>query len=149
MTERLERARTLLFERRSSRERPLLDDKVLTDWNGLMIAALARAGRIAGEPDHVAAAREAADFIDRTMWRDGSLLHRYRAGESALEGNLDLHTFLGLREGNAGYDDITVKVNIDADASPEALQALHDKVSSTSPVGHTLGRAIPIKFELA
>jgi len=67
----------------------------------------------------------------------------------ALEGNLDLHTFLGLREGNAGYDDITVKVNIDADASPEALQALHDKVSSTSPVGHTLGRAIPIKFELA
>jgi len=67
----------------------------------------------------------------------------------ALEGNLDLHTFLGLREGNAGYDDITVKVNIDADASPEALQALHDKVSSTSPVGHTLGRAIPIKFELS
>jgi len=66
-----------------------------------------------------------------------------------LEGNLDLHTFLGLREGNAGYDDITVKVNIDTDASPEALQDLHDKVSSSSPVGHTLGRAIPIKIELA
>lgn len=66
-----------------------------------------------------------------------------------LEGNLDLHTFLGLRDGNAGYDDITVKVDIDTDASPEALQALHDKVSSTSPVGHTLGRAIPIRIELA
>ena len=64
-----------------------------------------------------------------------------------LEGDLDLHTFLGLKEGNAGYDNITVKVNIDTDASPEALQELHDKVSNTSPVGHTLGRAIPVKIE--
>jgi hypothetical protein len=96
--ERLVRARGLLFERRASRERPLLDDKVLTDWNGLMIAALARAGRVAGEPAHVAAAREAADFIDRTMWRDGSLLHRYRAGESAIEGNLDDYACLGWGE---------------------------------------------------
>lgn len=65
-----------------------------------------------------------------------------------IEGDLDLHTFLGLKEGNAGYDNITVKVNIDTDASPEVLQELHDKVSNTSPVGHTLGRAIPVKFEL-
>ncbi len=65
-----------------------------------------------------------------------------------LEGDIDLHTFLGLKEGNAGYDNITVKVNIDTDASPEALQELHDKVSNTSPVGHTLGRAIPVKIEL-
>jgi uncharacterized OsmC-like protein len=65
-----------------------------------------------------------------------------------LEGDLDLHTFLGLKEGNAGYDSITVKVNIDSDASSEALHALHDKVSNTSPVGHTLGRAIPVKLEL-
>ena len=65
-----------------------------------------------------------------------------------LEGDLDLHTFLGLREGNAGYDSITVKVNIDSDASAQDLQALHDKVSSTSPVGHSLGQAIPLKIEL-
>ena len=65
-----------------------------------------------------------------------------------LEGDVDLHAFLGLKEGNAGYDNITVKVNIDTDASPEALQELHDKVSNTSPVGHTLGRAIPVKIEL-
>jgi uncharacterized OsmC-like protein len=65
-----------------------------------------------------------------------------------LEGDIDLHTFLGLKEGNAGYDNITVKVNIDSDASPEDLATLHDKVSNTSPVGHTLGRAIPVKFEL-
>ena len=66
-----------------------------------------------------------------------------------LEGNLDLHTFLGLTDGNAGYSDISVKVNIDSDASPEALQTLHDKVTNTSPVGHTLSRAIPIKIDLA
>jgi uncharacterized OsmC-like protein len=65
----------------------------------------------------------------------------------SLEGDLDLHTFLGLREGNAGYGNITVKVDIDTDASAEDLQALHDKVSRTSPVGHTLSRAIPIKIE--
>ena len=64
-----------------------------------------------------------------------------------LEGDLDLHTFLGLKEGHAGYDHITVKVNIDCDASSEDLQKLHEKVSSTSPVGHTLGCAIPMKFE--
>ena len=65
-----------------------------------------------------------------------------------LEGDLDLHTFLGLKQDHAGYNNITVKVNIDCDASPEDLQALHDNVSNSSPVGHTLGRAIPLKFEL-
>lgn len=66
-----------------------------------------------------------------------------------LEGKLDLHTFLGLTDGHAGYNDITVKVNIDSDASPEALQTLHDKVTQTSPVGHTLSRAVAVKVELA
>ena len=66
-----------------------------------------------------------------------------------LQGDLDLHTFLGLNEGNAGYDNIKVKVNIDSDASPEALDALHKKVTATSPVGHTLSRAVPVRIELA
>ena len=67
-----------------------------------------------------------------------------------LEGDLDLHTFLGLSpRGNAGYDSISVRVHIDSDASAEDLQALHDKVVGTSPVGHTLSRAVPLKVELA
>lgn len=66
-----------------------------------------------------------------------------------VEGNLDLHTFLGLKDGNAGFRDIKVSVNIDSDASPEALQALHEKVVGTSPVGHTLNRAVPIDIRLA
>jgi uncharacterized OsmC-like protein len=66
-----------------------------------------------------------------------------------LEGDLDLHTFLGLASGNAGYDNISVKVKIDSDASAQDLQALHQKVIGTSPVGHTLSRAVPVKIELA
>ena len=66
-----------------------------------------------------------------------------------LEGDLDLHTFLGLTDGNAGFNSISVKVRLDSDASPEALQALHDKVINTSPVGHTLKRAVPVDVELA
>ena len=66
-----------------------------------------------------------------------------------VEGDLDLHTFLGLRDGNAGFSDISVKVRIDSDASPEALQALHEKVTKTSPVGHTISRSVPVDIALA
>ncbi|MFK7881606.1 OsmC family protein [Roseobacter sp.] len=66
-----------------------------------------------------------------------------------VEGNLDLHTFLGLKDGNAGFSDISVQVSMDSDGSDEALQALHKKVIATSPVGHTLGRVVPLSIEMA
>lgn len=66
-----------------------------------------------------------------------------------LEGDLDLHTFLGLAEGNAGYQRIRANVSIDSDADPEALRELHDKVVATSPVGHTLSGSVPVSVELA
>jgi uncharacterized OsmC-like protein len=66
-----------------------------------------------------------------------------------LEGDLDLHAFLGLKDGNAGYDNISVRVHIDSDAPADAIRALHDKVVGTSPVGHTLARAVPVKIDLA
>ncbi len=66
-----------------------------------------------------------------------------------LSGDLDLQTFLGLAQGNAGFSSIRAEVSIEADASPEAITALHDKVTATSPVGHTLGRAIPLSIDLA
>jgi len=65
------------------------------------------------------------------------------------DGDLDLHSFLGLKPGNAGFSSIAVKVSIDSDASPAALQALHEKVVGTSPVGHTLSRAVPVDIKLA
>jgi len=67
-----------------------------------------------------------------------------------LEGDLDLHTFLGLApQGNAGYNSISVKVNIDSDASADDIRTLHEKVVGTSPVGHTLSRAVPVRIDLA
>ena len=66
-----------------------------------------------------------------------------------LEGDLDLHTFLGIADGNAGYETITARVLIDTNADPEKIVALHEKVLATSPVGHTLERKVPIRVTLA
>ena len=66
-----------------------------------------------------------------------------------LVGNLDLRTFLGLADANAGYEAIDVSVSLDTDASPEQLARLHERVVRTSPVGHTLSRAVPVRIELA
>ena len=96
----LRRIRAALFEARAARPRPHLDDKVLTAWNGLMIAALARAGRVlAGRPvaaECLAAAQAAARFIRRTLWTPdpGLLLRRYRAGEAGIAGYAEDYAFL-------------------------------------------------------
>lgn len=66
-----------------------------------------------------------------------------------LEGDLDLHTFLGLRPGHAGFETIRANVHIESDADQAALDDLHRKVTSTSPVGHTLAGAIPLDIQLA
>ncbi len=97
----LDEVRRTLLEARNERPRPGLDDKILTDWNGLMIAALATAARAFDEPDYEAAAAEAADFLLDTMrGEDGRLLHRYRDGEAGVQAHLDDYAFLtwGLTE---------------------------------------------------
>ncbi len=66
-----------------------------------------------------------------------------------LEGDLDLHTFLGLAGGNAGYEGIRVRVHLDTDADPAAIEKLHRKVVATSPVGHTLSRPVAVDVSLA
>jgi uncharacterized OsmC-like protein len=66
-----------------------------------------------------------------------------------VEGDLDLHTFLGLDEEHAGFSDIRARVHLVADADAADIEALHAKVTSTSPVGHTLARAIPVTVDLA
>ena len=84
-----------LLAARASRPRPLLDDKVLADWNGLAIAALAVAARTFGRDDFSQAASGAADFVLGEMRQtDGSLLHRWREGEAAVPGFLDDYAFL-------------------------------------------------------
>ena len=91
----LAEVRATLFEVRSERPRPLLDDKVLTDWNGLMIAALAKAARTFDAPQYAARAARAADFLLDTMRTEaGRLLHRYRDGDAAIPALLDDYAFL-------------------------------------------------------
>ncbi|MGH9384614.1 MAG: thioredoxin domain-containing protein, partial [Vicinamibacterales bacterium] len=98
----LMRARDTLFDIRQKRPRPHLDDKVLTAWNGLVIAAFARAARVlsggtmlssdVSEADpgaqHLQTATRAAEFLRNTMWDADRrvLLRRYRAGHTAIEG---------------------------------------------------------------
>ena len=99
VAESLLQSRKILFDTRQLRPRPLLDDKVLTAWNGLMIAAFARASRVLGggalgaenaeDPTeaHLQTATRAASFIHDVMWNGASrtLLRRYRAGDAAIE----------------------------------------------------------------
>ena len=73
---RLAASRERLFAERAARTRPHRDDKILTSWNGLMIASLASGGAALDEPRYLEAARRAADFILGPLVRDGILLRR-------------------------------------------------------------------------
>ncbi len=92
--ERLERARKKLFAEREKRDRPYKDDKILTDWNGLMIAAFAKAARAFGEDKYLCAAQKAADFIMEKMFDKRGLLHRFRRDDAAIDANLDDYAFV-------------------------------------------------------
>ena len=89
------RIRDRLYRVREQRIHPLKDDKILTDWNGLMIAALALGARILNKPEYETAARKAADFVLQKM-RDaqGRLYHRFRDGELAVEAHAADYAFL-------------------------------------------------------
>jgi uncharacterized protein YyaL (SSP411 family) len=106
--QRLETVRLRLLAVREKRLRPQRDDKILTDWNGLMIGALARASRVLNEPKYLEAARAAIAFIlSRLRTPDGRLLHRFCKGEAAVTACLDDYAFLiwGLIDAyEAGFD---------------------------------------------
>jgi hypothetical protein len=96
----LARARPALFDARARRPRPQLDDKVLTAWNGLMIGAFARAGRVllasGRAPQYLETSRNAAAFVRQTLWDPSRrvLLRRYRDGEAAIEGYCEDYAYL-------------------------------------------------------
>jgi hypothetical protein len=83
---RLESLRKILLDARAGRVPPGLDDKVLADWNGLIIAALVNAGIVFDEPSWIAMARRAFDFIAASMTKGGRLGHSYRAGKLLFPG---------------------------------------------------------------
>ena len=89
-------ARAKLFELRSRRPRPPLDDKILTGWNGLMISAFAKAARVLDEPAYLATARRAVDFIRGHLFdeQSGVLRRSYREGAGEVRGFADDYAFL-------------------------------------------------------
>ena len=90
----MEAARTTLFEVRRKRPRPFLDDKILTDWNGLALAGLARASQHV-DASYLPIAESVASFLCDTMLRDdGRLWHRYRNGESGIDATLADYAYL-------------------------------------------------------
>jgi uncharacterized protein YyaL (SSP411 family) len=93
----LERGRAALLATRAARPRPQLDDKVLTAWNGLMIAAFARAGRVlAGRDVYVDDARRAARFVRERLWdaNRARLMRRYRQGDAGVDAYAEDYAYL-------------------------------------------------------
>jgi len=92
---RISRARERLFAARKDRVPPLKDDKVLTDWNGLVISALSLAARAFGDDRYLEAATGAADFLLGTMRSGtGELFHRYRNGQPGIRGVASDYAYL-------------------------------------------------------
>ncbi len=84
------RAREALYQARSKRPRPLLDDKILTSWNGLMITAFARGALVLSERDYAARAAHAADFVLGALRKsDGGLFRTYKDGRASQDAFLD------------------------------------------------------------
>lgn len=117
----IKNCRESLFKQREKRIHPYKDDKILTSWNGLMIAAMAMGGRILGNNEYTLAAERAVEFIYRKLVRgDGRLLARFRDGEAALPAYIDDYAFLiwGLIElyqntFNPNYLEKAMKLNND------------------------------------
>ena len=89
----IESSRRTLFSERKKRIHPLKDDKILTDWNGLMIASMARAGRVLDKQNYIDTAKRSAEFILNNLTDKGRLLKRFRNGKAGLQPHIDDYSF--------------------------------------------------------
>jgi uncharacterized protein YyaL (SSP411 family) len=94
LRESLEQSRRKLFELREKRIKPDRDEKILTAWNGLMMASFAEAGVILSRPDYADAARRNAEFLLSNLRRDGSLLRTWKDGRAKFNAYLEDYAFL-------------------------------------------------------
>jgi len=164
----LEASRKELLAAREKRVRPRRDDKVLADWNGLMIAALAKAAVVFGEPSYAREAGRAAEFV-LTKLRDaaGNLLHRYRDGEAAFPavvddyadlawGCLELHGATGefrwLDEARALVEAMTARFSDGAGglffSAPDALLPLRQVIAADAalPAGAAVAAEVLVRL---
>ncbi|MDO8643460.1 MAG: DUF255 domain-containing protein, partial [bacterium] len=80
-------------EERAQAKPPHKDDKILTAWNGLMIAAMAKGGKVLGQKEFIEAARKAAMFLLNNLYKNQKLLRRYREGDGRFSGTIDDYAF--------------------------------------------------------
>ena len=130
----LQIAREKLLQVRSKRIRPLLDDKILTSWNSLMISAMAKTGRVMEDEGRIEKAAKAMQFLlDQLRTSDGKMLRRYREGEARYDGYLFDHSAtavacLDLYE--ATYDSHYIQI------ARELMQRVVEKFSSETGAFH-------------
>ncbi len=95
LNEILDRSKAKLFEAREQRIKPGRDEKIITAWNGMMMAAFAEAGRVLDRPDYIKVAKQNAEFILSTMKKDGRLFRTWKAqpGEAKLMGYLEDYAY--------------------------------------------------------
>ncbi|WP_369801959.1 thioredoxin domain-containing protein [Oceanobacillus sp. Castelsardo] len=94
LLKKLEIARTKLLEKREQRVYPHVDDKILTSWNGLMIASLAKASRVFGNVTYIQMAETAIEFVEKNLNENNRLMARYREGETKYNAYIDDYAFL-------------------------------------------------------
>lgn len=90
----LDGVRKTLFEYREKRVRPGRDDKILSDWNGLLIAALSKSSTAFNNKKYFQIAMKTADFIIQDIKDNGRLMHRYKDGEWSIPANVDDYSFV-------------------------------------------------------
>jgi uncharacterized protein len=141
----LDEARRILFEARSKRPRPHLDDKILTAWNGLMISALAKAAQVLGDRTYLEAAKRAMTFLLDTMYSEESctLQRRFRDGEAAIDGFLDDYAFLAqalldLYEADFDPEYLTIAAKLAADGFARFEDSENGGFFSTAEQGESL-----------
>ncbi|HEY8756602.1 MAG TPA: thioredoxin domain-containing protein [Candidatus Dormibacteraeota bacterium] len=141
LAERVESIRERLLAARQQRPAPARDDKVLTSWNALMLAALAEAGAALARPDYVNAARRCADFLLSELRRDGVLLRTWKDGRAKITGFLEDSAFLAdslitLYEacGDGRYLDAARQLVDDALRRFEDGGVLYDTASDAEPL---------------
>lgn len=92
--QKLDEAKAILLKEREKRIYPHLDDKILTSWNALMVAAFAKAGIAFQEPQFLDYARKGITFIEEKLWKNDQLYARYRDGEVKFNAYLDDYAFM-------------------------------------------------------
>ncbi len=89
LREKIVAARDALYAQRTNRVAPGLDDKIITAWNGMMLASLAEASRVLDRPDYTTAALRSAEFLLSSLVQEGALLRTWKGGRAKIDGFLE------------------------------------------------------------